>query len=86
MLTGIHYIEVYIFYCVRYNVNEDFIKSRFGSIHFIVRNFGQAQENCSLHRGLCYIKVREIEVPLYLYYGYFRIVEITQHNADTTSK
>ena len=62
MLTFIRYIEVNFTFplvdCVRYK--EDFVKSRFCSIHFtvILANFGRAEENRSWYRGLRYIKVR----------------------------
>ena len=50
MLTFIRYIEVYFAFalvdCVRYN--EDFVKSRFSSIHFTVNLAGDAEENRSL--------------------------------------
>ena len=51
MLTFIRYIEVNFTFplvdCVRYK--EDFVKSRFCSIHFtvILANFGRAEENRS---------------------------------------
>ena len=50
MLTFIRYFEVYFAFalvdCVRYN--EDFVKSRFSSIHFTVILAGGAEENRSL--------------------------------------
>ena len=45
--------------------NEDFVISRFCSIHFTC-NFGRAKEYCSIYRGPRNIEVRYcIEVPLY---------------------
>ena len=54
--------------CVRYN--EDFVKSRVVSyievlFHTFYCNCGGAEENHSLYRGLLYILVRQINVPLY---------------------
>ena len=61
MFTFIRYIEVYltirILDCVRCNDKEDFVKTRFCSIHFTIIFAG-------LKKIVCYIEVREIEVPL----------------------
>ena len=70
MLTFIPYIEVYFTFPfldgVRYN--DDFVKSSFVTSRFLFLtfycNFGRAEENRSLYRGL-FIEVRYIEVPLY---------------------
>ena len=47
--------------CVRYN-EVRYIKVLY---HAFYCNFGRAEENRSLYRGLRYIEVRLIEVPLY---------------------
>ena len=50
---------VSLLYCVRYN--EDFVKSRFCSIHFIAPSAGSSgssAENRSSYRGRRYIEVR----------------------------
>ena len=55
MFTFIRYIEVYltirILDCVRCNDKEDFVKSRFCSIHFTIIYAG-------LTKIVCYIEVR----------------------------
>ena len=54
--------------CVRYN--EDLVKSRLVSyievlFHTFYCNFREAEGNHLLYRGLLYIVVRQINVPLY---------------------
>ena len=61
MLTFIHYIEVNVTFvlvdCVHYN--EDFVKSRFCSIHFTVILAGLKKiVRLALYRGVRYIEVR----------------------------
>jgi len=60
MLTFIRYIEVnFTFACVDcVHYNEDFVKSRFCSIHFTVILAGLKKILSSLYRGLRYIEAR----------------------------
>ena len=72
LLTFICYIEVNFTFslvdCVRYD--EDFVKSRFCSIHFNVILAGLKKID-RLHQDLRYIEVREIKVLFHTFYCNF---------------
>ena len=67
VMTFVRYIGVDFSFelldCVRYN--EDFVVSKFCSIHFTLTLAGLKNIPRTEDRGLRYIEVRYIEVPLY---------------------
>ena len=51
--------------------NLDITKGQGNSFSYILLLLGQGY--CSLYQGLCYIEVRYVEVPLYVY-NFFRTI------------